>query len=338
MNVNIGPKPSPVPKAHQVRGNPPKPDTIPSTKDSYIPSQAEPALASQISKLSSLAIGHVFKPAAQSSPDPAAPLLGNPDIERIKKTQDPVQRNREITASYAKLSREMRDVIGKDGGANWATFGAWASDEAGKTIRGEQISNETQAVINIINPLAGLLTSEGEGNAQKQVAEGNRVVYREIAPAFAEFVDRFKSVETRSESSDKSLNAMLEGYKDKPKLKGAFKLYYQAKFEKDPNKKKELVHRANVLIGEHEQKRLQPYIKSAIPFGTRTAATSNMKLKLGKHKVELSEDLPGRPGTGASDWTDYDQRMRYIEALFQRHQSEPSLFDEPPGSAAPKSK
>jgi hypothetical protein len=48
------------------------------------------------------------------------------------------------------------------------------------------------------------------------------------------------------------------------KLKEAFGAYVQAKFEKDPDKKAELMLLANDLVGLHEQTRLQPDIAKAL--------------------------------------------------------------------------
>ena len=47
---------------------------------------------------------------------------------------------------------------------------------------------------------------------------------------------------------------------EKPLLKEAFGHYAQAMFEKDPNKKAELMLMANNKVGLHEQTQLQPYV------------------------------------------------------------------------------
>ena len=56
------------------------------------------------------------------------------EVEQIAAMDDPVIRNLRITECYSRLAAAM-----PPGGANWCTFATWASRQAGRTIRGEDL-------------------------------------------------------------------------------------------------------------------------------------------------------------------------------------------------------
>ncbi|WP_420718259.1 hypothetical protein [Pyxidicoccus sp. MSG2] len=60
------------------------------------------------------------------------------DVKAIAAMKDPVARNYAITQGYHDLSDAMGKLVGDDN-ANWATFGTWASKQAGVSIRGEDM-------------------------------------------------------------------------------------------------------------------------------------------------------------------------------------------------------
>ena len=59
---------------------------------------------------------------------------------RIVAIASPVLRNLEITECYARLAAAMAARTGA--GANWCTYATWASRQAGRTIRGEDLQDE----------------------------------------------------------------------------------------------------------------------------------------------------------------------------------------------------
>lgn len=71
-------------------------------------------------------------PSVQSSyPDEA-------EVTRIAAIEDAAVRNRQITGAYWRLSHEIkRRILGQ---ANWCTFASWASQQAGVTIRHEDMT------------------------------------------------------------------------------------------------------------------------------------------------------------------------------------------------------
>src|SRR5438445_9878959 len=66
---------------------------------------------------------------------PTAPSVG--DIQRIVAIESPIVRNLEITHCYSRLAAACATRNGK--GANWCTYATWASRQAGRTIRGEDL-------------------------------------------------------------------------------------------------------------------------------------------------------------------------------------------------------
>src|SRR5215472_15564362 len=59
------------------------------------------------------------------------------ELNTIAAMADPAARNRKITQSYWELSTEMeRRILGH---ANWCTYATWASQQAGVTIRHEDL-------------------------------------------------------------------------------------------------------------------------------------------------------------------------------------------------------
>ena len=67
------------------------------------------------------------------------------DVDWIGAMDDPVIRNLEITECYADLSRAMHDRTA--GAADWCTFATWASRQAGRTIRGEDLFGTVDRIL-----------------------------------------------------------------------------------------------------------------------------------------------------------------------------------------------
>lgn len=215
------------------------------------------------------------------------------EVGRIAAMNDPVSRNYQITRSYYELSQWMTTRTGSC--ATWCTFATWASRQAGRTIRKEDLLGtlenhlaDVPALSQTIYDIAGDLLRQGAkldkkaiGNllweiadpqaamsrASAAVARGNQKVYAEIAREFARFLDTCGSDSTfDAEKIARFGMAFKPG--DPPDgqryLKQAFERYYRAFFEPDQKKKAESVLLANIEIGFHEQTRLQPEIAEAL--------------------------------------------------------------------------
>ncbi len=207
------------------------------------------------------------------------------DIDRIVAMEDPVARNHAITQGYHDVSNAVGELLGKEN-ANWATFGVWASNQAGKTIRKEDapklfvdmlnghegVSKALEGVNQALRsvglptlPDVGSLLGRGDAlmdTLSDAIADGNRMLFNDVGREFSNFVETFKG--------DTAYNpAKVEQYlshfrPDQTVLKDAFANYALAQFEKNPEKKAELMLLANDQIGLHEQTQLQADVARAL--------------------------------------------------------------------------
>ena len=215
------------------------------------------------------------------------------EISRITRIGNAPLRNLFITQAYCELSSALAKVMGT-GHANWSSFATWASKTAGRSIRGEDVPAELVAVLRdkaqLDRHLAALrsrlpallrlrvtLDASQVVNAiiaevSKQVADGNLKVFAELAPLFARFHHTFSDPRWRTPQELEAFLARLRtgsaanGGQDSLKL--AFTSYFAAASATSSKERAELVLYGNLLIGLHEQTRLQPNIKAAIdaPF------------------------------------------------------------------------
>ena len=209
------------------------------------------------------------------------------DIAKVSAMADPVNRNLNITQSYFEISRSFISRTGEI--SNWCTFATWASKQAGVTIRGEDLRNKLldtltrnsniQQLLKLVLLYAKQLAKESANNihleaikrivesAQSQassaVARGNKKVYDEIAKEFSGFMESCMYDECYDAASiEKFCTRLLPGAAPggQEYLSKAFRLYYEAMFEVNPSVKHQKIYFANVLVGYHEQTRLQPEI------------------------------------------------------------------------------
>lgn len=213
------------------------------------------------------------------------------DIERVAHLDRPVIRNLWITQHYHSLMGLLADVLGT-GNANWATFATWASKTAGQSIRGEEIPREFQQLLSeeakvqerlshLLKAMSGVWPEPLDplaipravlARVSEQIAIGNLKVFAELAPLFAKFWDRFIDPQRLTEVE---LEAFVSELKSGPaeqdgqdSLKIAFTSYFAGARSSNPKEKAEYLLYGNLLIGLHEQTRLQSFIAGAMdaPF------------------------------------------------------------------------
>jgi hypothetical protein len=210
------------------------------------------------------------------------------EVRRIAAIADPVIRNLEITHCYSRLAAALATAT--DGGANWCTYATWASRQAGRTIRGEDLFEQLGRRLgegrSLLHPIStfwrrllrrglfqadtriGRLTAELHTPfdafelASASVARGNLKVFAEIGLEFA----RYLEVRRDPERFGRFVDELRPG--DPPDgqryLRQAFTRYERLRDEPDAKARAELAVLANLEIGFHEQTRLQPEIRSAI--------------------------------------------------------------------------
>jgi len=215
------------------------------------------------------------------------------DLARIAQLEDPILRNLLITQRYHDLSHDLATVLGRDS-ANWSTFATWASRTAGQSIRKEDVPKEFVHFLEVearlearlarfrqrLGPLAALLPKLDPfdlarailAEVSSQIASGNLRVYAELTPLFARFAREFTDPAQRSDAAIEHFVAKLadgaakDGGQDD--LKQAFRAYGAAASCEDSALRAQLILYGNVLIGLHEQTRLQDNIAGALdaPF------------------------------------------------------------------------
>jgi hypothetical protein len=175
-------------------------------------------------------------------------------MARIAALKDPVLRNLQITQSYWELSEDLREYV--PGGANWCTFAVWASKQAGRSIRSEDLAralekkigaNQPEAVRREISKVAAL--APGIRRSAEAVARGNVKVYEEIAPALARFLDA-PDEDPPLEDWQGLLREALLSLRNAHAASGADRAQW--------------LLAANLRIGLHEQRRLQGEIQEAL--------------------------------------------------------------------------
>jgi hypothetical protein len=230
-----------------------------------------------------------------SQVEATAPAPTAADVRRIAALPNPVVRNLEITAAYSRLAAAFAERNGE--GANWCTFATWASRQAGRTIRGEdltdQLTGRLEAHRSLRHPITtlwrrllrrglfqpdtrlGRLTAElhtpfdAVERAADAVARGNLKVFEEIGLEFARYLDQPPADE---HAFERFLGELRPG--DPPDgqryLRQAFRRYQSLLVEPDATARAQLAVLANLEIGFHEQTRLQPEIREALDAASAT--------------------------------------------------------------------
>ena len=215
------------------------------------------------------------------------------DVEQVAAIADPVIRNLQITQAYHELSATAAARLGEV--ANWCTFATWASKQAGRTIRKEDLQRSLEAAFRsspnaasaagevrmqasrfganspVSEPLASVWSvidpAAALDRASAAVARGNLRVFEEIGAEFARFeVECGPDATIDAGTLVRFLERLDPGEPPDGQrfLRQAFSRYHRARFEGDPAKRAQLVLLANLEIAFHEQTRLQPEIAEAL--------------------------------------------------------------------------
>lgn len=217
------------------------------------------------------------------------------DVERIVQIQDPVVRNLQITQCYHELSAVLAARTGR--AANWCTFATWASKQAGQSIRKEDLRRllesrlqRSQSTVQAAEQVAAsAMVTNGEAVAEPEalalsgrayttaiarasdaVSRGNKKVFEEIGREFARFYAT--CLEDPAPDGDSVVRFCEELRPGDPPegqgaLRQALRHYAQAIGESEAKTRAELILLANILIGFHEQTRLQPEIAESLDAG-----------------------------------------------------------------------
>jgi hypothetical protein len=221
--------------------------------------------------------------------------LTEASVRRTVATADPAVRNLWITQSYADLARRLLDVLRTD--QTWCTFAIWASFTAGRSIRGEElphvvirvlpdVDDHLDAVLRIAHERTSWLRRFGlaerldrshlerlVARAVEQVsasiADGNTLVFGELAPIFVRFVE---GIDRDGAPAERDVEGWLDAHDvaagaAEPLVRFAFRHYALAATATDARDRAQHVLAANVAAVLHEQERLQTDIVAALDAG-----------------------------------------------------------------------
>lgn len=243
------------------------------------------------------------------------------DEQRINATisnKNLIVRNLQVTLGYYRLSQGMQKVIGSHN-VSWVGIATHASKTAGQAIRHELMPkrvksaliraagyDETFVFLHDVLMEPELHPTDESTNRLAEalsevslvVSEGNIMVYAELAEPFLEFINRFSNAWDRD---DAELDRFVDEYlrpgpideEGQEWLIEAFNAFYDARFETDAKQKAEHVFHANMLVGLHEQTRLQPFIEQALAVpvkilgGDRSSAHKGVTDKKDKPGITL---------------------------------------------------
>jgi hypothetical protein len=257
------------------------------------------------------------------------PAPSEADVARVTAMPNPIIRNLAITDSYARLSQALARRTGPR--ANWCTFATWASRQAGRTIRsedlGETLRRRAGGPARLWQPLRslwrvllrrGLLDPSSRlgrisaaihspfdafERSSGAVARGNLKVFAEVGREFARYLE---ACPEGAPVDSPAVAAFLDGLRageppdGQDYLRQAFSCYQRQGHEPDPHARAGLVFLANLLIGLHEQTRLQPEIAEAVDAPLATA--KDVGARVLAVLVPGSRAWPGavrRPAAGA---------------------------------------
>ncbi|MFZ2897732.1 MAG: hypothetical protein WA004_03865 [Saprospiraceae bacterium] len=258
-----------------------------------------------------------FPSGRMSSREWAQAIISNPD---------PVLRNLQITQSYHQFTVDFAELVDPHN-VCWCAYATWASKQAGAFIRLEQVPEPflehlgmdrdgkpaprpwywfliPKRLLHSARIMAfGRMTLRG---ISASVAMGNRIVYTKLAPIFAGFLDLIRE---NPRPGQQQIQAFLDEVAIDPtthkEIVIAFRYYFQVLSEPDPKVRAELIYAANLLIGLHEQTRLQEAIEGALgaPLKLpllgrlekrwqRIATQMLIKLSTPTGTLALGEDVP----------------------------------------------
>lgn len=179
-------------------------------------------------------------------------------VSRLPETQN-ADRNSLFNLYYGELAREMNLVLNptpfvidptnplspNHSGANWAYFGASASDEVGSIIDNSQ-------------DIPGPLTTSD--STRQQAADGNQWIFGTIAPAFAMMIDQSETREGADHRSFTRNYLLSEDANGRPlfpegsgELRDGLLFYHAAATTEDPVERQRLAFVGSALLGTYEQ-------------------------------------------------------------------------------------
>jgi hypothetical protein len=201
------------------------------------------------------------------------------DVADVAAMTDLVARNHLVTRGYYLFSQRFREHLGDD--ATWPTFATWASAQAGRTIRKEDLLRTLErrlgnspAVRRLVEGpvkvaadavFRVILQLNPFERSSQAVARGNIKVYAEIGAEFSRFLTGREQQPT-VERITQFIATLRSGPPPDGQdyLKRAFPAYFAAIGLPPGKPRSQLVLFGNLCAGCHEQTRLQLEIEAGV--------------------------------------------------------------------------
>lgn len=195
------------------------------------------------------------------------PLITAEHVASIAAEPDPVLRNVRITQSYHDLSVAIGAHLGHRD-ACWSAFAVWASKSAGRYIRGEWLRPELRRVLAQLELASEPRIAAVDEHVRGLLADGNQLVYADIAPVFVQLLELLHTPEPERPAR---LAGMLAGFVPGPVEHGgqdalgrALRAFVDAAARPEGPRRAQAILLANLLIGAHEQYRLQDVLAGVL--------------------------------------------------------------------------
>lgn len=201
------------------------------------------------------------------------------DVADVAAMTDVVARNGLVTRGYYLFSTRFREHLGDE--ATWPTFAVWASAQAGRTIRKEDLLRtlerrlgDSPALRRLVEGpvkvaadvvFRAILQLNPFERSSQAVARGNIKVYAEIGAEFARFLRGLEpqpAVEWIAQFTTTLRSGPPPDGQDY--LKRAFPAYFTAIGMPPGKARSQLILFGNLCVGCHEQTRLQPEIEAGV--------------------------------------------------------------------------
>ncbi|QUY40351.1 peptidoglycan-binding protein [Acaryochloris marina] len=203
-------------------------------------------------------------------------------------------RNQLITATYAEIAVRLDEFLGENSGANWAHWGVWASDAVGKVIRNE-------------GGVPLVITNGATGPQRTKIAEGNLLLFEELAPKLAAFYEEFIGDATPNTEKLQTFLEQLDP--DQQKFSDGFEAWYEARFETNLQRKQELTLVGNYNLVQHEQLLIDETlddILTEIPWYGDVVNLFSGNLGTDRANEAIKVEYPGRSSSVAFNVPEHD--------------------------------
>jgi ER-bound oxygenase mpaB/B'/Rubber oxygenase, catalytic domain len=209
--------------------------------------------------------------------------------------------------SYAYHNLDERLSVGLGDNASWPAFARWSAYTIGEALRLDEVNPRLEDVLRdhalparITGPLVRMqryVRTLDDGAMPRMLALGNRLVFHEVGWTVAHFLTWIDGQQARDTEAWDAYERAIEPFPPtdffRPSypewLRGGMRAYYDAWWERDPDRKAQLVLLGNMLIGGYEQWRVDSFFEVALDFNPGTLID---RLRIANHD-DLAIELNG---------------------------------------------